>query len=115
MHELSVAMSVVDVAAEELRRLGGGSVRAIHLKLGPLAGVGKSALLSAYELACEGTALERAEMVIQDVPVAIYCPTCEAERPIQSIQMICCSVCGTPAARVVRGNELQVTAMEVDE
>ena len=56
MHELSIALSIVDMAAEEAERQG-GRVVAVHLKLGPLSGVVKAALLSAYELAREGSPL----------------------------------------------------------
>lgn len=113
MHELSVAMSIVDVASGQMRKLGASNVVAIHLKLGPLSGVAKSALLSAYELAREGTAMAQARMVIEDVPIVVYCPKCAAGRPVESVQMICCSVCGTPAAKVITGNELQLTALEI--
>ena len=50
MHELSIAMSILDVAGEEAQRLN-AKVIAIRLKLGPLSGVVKEALLSAYDLA----------------------------------------------------------------
>jgi hydrogenase nickel incorporation protein HypA/HybF len=56
MHELSIALSILDVATEEAARRS-GRVLAVHLKLGPLAGVVKEALLSAYDLAREGTPL----------------------------------------------------------
>ena len=55
MHELSIAMSILDVAGEEVEHHGGARVEAIHIRLGPLAGVVKEALLSAYELASERT------------------------------------------------------------
>ena len=44
MHELSIAMSIVDMAQEEAERHGGVQVQAVHLKLGRLAGVVKEAL-----------------------------------------------------------------------
>ncbi len=58
MHELSIALSIVEGAEEEVERQGGGRVYAVHLRLGPLSGVVKEALLFSYELACEGTSLE---------------------------------------------------------
>jgi len=51
-----------------------GRVAAIHLRLGPLAGVVKEALLSAYGLAREGTLLAAAELVVEEVPLVGYCP-----------------------------------------
>ncbi len=34
MHELSIAMSIVEMAQEEAKSLGGVQVDAVHLKLG---------------------------------------------------------------------------------
>jgi hydrogenase nickel incorporation protein HypA/HybF len=57
MHELSIAMSIVEGAAEEARRHPGERVAAVHLRLGELSGVVRDALLFSYDLACEGTPL----------------------------------------------------------
>ena len=57
MHELSIALGIVDIAEEESGRRGGVAVLAVHVKLGPLSGVVKEALLSAYELARENSLL----------------------------------------------------------
>jgi hydrogenase nickel incorporation protein HypA/HybF len=54
MHELSIALSLVDLAQEEAERQG-GRVCAVHLRLGALAGVVKEALLLSYEMACAET------------------------------------------------------------
>jgi hydrogenase nickel incorporation protein HypA/HybF len=85
MHELSIAMSVIDLAAEEARQRG-SRVLAVHLRLGPLSGVVPQALASAFELAREGTELADCRLVMEDVPITIYCPTCAAEKPAESIQ-----------------------------
>ena len=114
MHELSIALSMVEMAAEEAARRGGSRVHAIHLKLGDLSGVVKEALLFSYTVACEGTPLEGSELVIENVPVVVYCPACEAETALSSIQQFCCAVCQRPTSRVVQGKELEVTALEIE-
>ena len=50
MHELSIAMSIVEMAQEEAQQRG-VRVNAVHLKLGAMSGVVKQALLSSYEMA----------------------------------------------------------------
>ena len=101
--------------AEEEAARRGAIISAIHLKLGDLAGVVKEALLFSYEVACQGTRLEGSRLVIEEVPVAVYCTTCEAETAILSVQQFCCAVCHAPASRVVRGRELEVVALEIEE
>jgi len=115
MHELSIALSILDVTEEEVERRGGAQVEAIHLKLGPLAGVVKEALISAFELAREATPFARSRLVIEEVPIAVFCPQCDAERPVRSMQDFCCAKCGTPASNVVHGRELELAALELIE
>ena len=115
MHELSIAMSMVEMAAEEAARRGGAQVCAIHLKLGPLSGVVREALLFSYEVACEGTPLEGSRLVIEDVPVVVFCPACAEERTLASVQKFFCPACGTPTSQVLRGKELEVVALELEQ
>ena len=114
MHELSIAISIVELAEEEAEQRG-VQFEAVHLKLGALSGVVKEALLSCYQMACENTPLEGSRLVIEDVPVVIFCPTCQAERTPSSVQLFCCSECHTPASEVVHGKELEVVALEIKE
>lgn len=113
MHELSIAMSILDLAAKEAKRHGGERVLEIRLKLGPLSGVVKEALLSAYELARENSPLEGTQLVIEDVPVLVECPTCRMIRPVISIQQMCCAACGSPSSDIVSGRELEIIALEI--
>ena len=113
MHELSIAMSILELAEEESERRGGIEIAAVHVKIGPLSGVVKQALLSAYELAAEQTSIPRCRLVIEDVPILVHCPSCAADRPVRSMQSFCCAECGTPAAEIIAGKELQVTALEL--
>jgi hydrogenase nickel incorporation protein HypA/HybF len=115
MHELSIAMSIVEMAQEEAELRGNVHIQAVHLRLGNLSGVVKEALLSSYEMACETTALEGSRLVIEEVPVEIYCSNCRTQRPVHSIQYFCCAECGTPSAEVMRGKELEVFALEIGE
>jgi hydrogenase nickel incorporation protein HypA/HybF len=114
MHELSIAMSIIELAQEESERRG-VQVSAVHLKLGALSGVVKEALLGSFEMACEDTSLKGARLVIEELPVLIFCTACGAQRPISSIQLFCCVDCGTPSGDVVQGKELEVVALEIEQ
>jgi len=114
MHELSIALGIVDLATEEMQRHPGARARAVHLQLGALSGVVKDALLSAYELACEESPLEGARLVIEEVPVEILCPRCGKSQPVMDIQNMRCRICHTASAEVVKGRELEIVAIEID-
>ncbi len=115
MHELSIALSIVEAAQDEAVRHGGAQVSVVHLKLGLLSGVAKEALLFSYTLACADTPLAGSTLVIEEVPVVIYCRKCEERRAIRSIQNFCCPVCETPAAKVVLGREIEVVGLEIEQ
>ncbi len=115
MHELSIAIAIVDLAAEEAAARGCAQVLAVHLRLGLLSGVVKQALLSSYEMACASTPLEGTLLLIEEIPVEILCPRCQARRRVASIQCICCSECGALAAEVMQGKEIEVVALELKE
>lgn len=114
MHELSIAMGIVDAALDEARKRG-VLVRGVHLRLGALSGVVKDALLFSYEVACQETALEGSRLIVEDVPVAVFCPQCKETRILPSVQLFACPECGAPSMDVRQGKELEVFALEVEE
>jgi hydrogenase nickel incorporation protein HypA/HybF len=115
MHELSIAMSIVEMAEEESERRGRARIQAVHLRLGLLSGVVREALLSSYEMACHATPLEGSQLLIEEVPVEVFCPKCQAPRLVRSNQWFSCPDCGTPTPNVVRGKELEIVALEIEE
>jgi hydrogenase nickel incorporation protein HypA/HybF len=66
MHELSIAVSIVEAASEEAQRQGCARVEAVHLKLGALSGVAKDALLFSWDLACEDSPIAGAKLEIEE-------------------------------------------------
>jgi hydrogenase nickel incorporation protein HypA/HybF len=66
MHELSIAVSIVEIAEEELVRRGGDRIRAIHIELGSLAGVARDALDFSFCIACEGTPAAGSRLVVNE-------------------------------------------------
>lgn len=114
MHELSIAMSIVDAALEESRSRG-VQVSAVHLRLGALSGVVKDALMFSWEVACQETPLEGSRLIVEDVPVVVFCAQCAQERTLASVQSFACPECGAPTMDIRSGKELEVFALEVEE
>jgi len=113
VHELSIALSIVEGAEEELQRQGGGTVFAVHLKLGPLSGVVREALAFSYQLACEGTSLEGSKLIVEEIPIQIHCTACGEDGDPVSAQCLHCGRCGASACSVVKGTELELSALEM--
>ncbi|MFY9940271.1 MAG: hydrogenase maturation nickel metallochaperone HypA [Silvibacterium sp.] len=114
MHELSIAMSIIDMALDEAERRR-VTIDAVHLELGPLSGVVAEALRFSYEIACKGTSLEGSRLVIREVQIEVYCLACNAQKTLRSMQWFCCPDCGAPTSDVIHGRELVVSALEVGD
>lgn len=115
MHELSIAISIVDRVLQESRARGDARVEAVYLRIGPLSGVDVEALRFAFTIACEESQLVGCRLEITEVPISLECPGCRSEKHAISMQQLCCSDCGTPSAEIVHGRELELRAVELVE
>jgi hydrogenase nickel incorporation protein HypA/HybF len=113
MHELSIAISMIEQIMEESEQRGGLEVEAVHLRLGVFSGVDKDALLFAYELACEGSPLAGSRLVIETIPLVIHCAACRKDRTAPSVYELSCPECGTAEQTIVTGREIEVASLEV--
>ena len=115
MHELSLALNLVEIAEAAAREADAERVEAVHLRLGVFAGVVKDALLFAYDIAVKDTLLEGSRLVIEEVPLVVYCPQCECERELPSMQSFQCPDCGTYTSDLRRGAEMELVSVEIVE
>lgn len=68
MHELSIAMSILEGVEEEVIRQGYGAVEAVHVRIGTLSGIVPEALVSAFEIAREQTPFAACSLAIETSP-----------------------------------------------
>ena len=115
MHELSIAMSIVEFAEEEAERRGSPRVTAVYLRLGAFSGVVKDALVTSFEIACADTKLAGSKLIVEEVPLVVYCSKCEEKRAVDADHWFKCPECGGDMPEILQGKELQVTALELDE
>jgi hydrogenase nickel incorporation protein HypA/HybF len=111
VHELSIAQAMVAIAD---RHAAGRRVLSVDVKVGHLRQVVPSALGFAFELVAEGTAVEGAELRIEEVPAAGICSSCGAESALPGFPMTCAQ-CGGMDLEVIRGEELLVDSLEIEE
>jgi hydrogenase nickel incorporation protein HypA/HybF len=115
MHELSIAQSLVELAVEATENSGIKRVKALYMKLGVLSGVVKQALEFSFDVVIQGTPLEGAKLVIEDVPVKIFCPNCREARVLPEPFPMRCPQCGTKSGQVLEGREMELYALEGGE
>ncbi|HET6547434.1 MAG TPA: hydrogenase maturation nickel metallochaperone HypA [Solirubrobacter sp.] len=111
MHELSIAGAIVEIAAAHA---AGRRVHSVHVRVGHLRQVVPSALEFAFELVADGTAVDGARLELEPVPAAGACRACGAESEQDGFPLAC-KRCGGLDIDVIRGEELQVDSLEVDD
>ena len=111
MHELSIAQSLVEIVD---RHAGGRRVTRVEVKVGRLRQVVPDALDFAFELVAQGTPVEGAELVLEDVPAAGTCASCGSDTPLPVLPLAC-RRCGSRDVEVTQGEELRVEALEIEE
>lgn len=110
VHELSIANSLVNIVAELAE---GTCVRKIHLNIGALSCVHPDSLRFSFDSIVAGTPLADASLEIRELPVVIYCPTCEQLRTLSGLQDFRCPVCQTLSGDIRQGQELEIESIEV--
>ncbi|MGW4854564.1 hydrogenase maturation nickel metallochaperone HypA/HybF [Streptomyces sp. NPDC004288] len=108
MHEMSLAVAVVDQVETAGRARGHTGVETVELDVGELAGVVADALAFCFELACAGTLVEGAELVTRTVPGTARCAPCAEVWAVGMPPNLLCPGCGAAAGELVSGRELQI-------
>ncbi|MEU6328213.1 hydrogenase maturation nickel metallochaperone HypA [Streptomyces sp. NPDC047049] len=108
MHEMSIALAVVDQVENADRPTGATTVNSVRLQVGELAGVVPDALAFSFELACAGTVLEGAELITEPVPARARCGACADTWPVGMPPRLSCPGCGGATTELLSGRELQI-------
>jgi hydrogenase nickel incorporation protein HypA/HybF len=106
VHELSIAVAVVEQVEEAVRDQG-RAVASLTLRIGELAGVVPEALDFAFALATEGTALAGARLLIDTVEGRGRCEGCGREAPTGMPPVLWCTGCGATLT-LLGGRELEI-------
>jgi hydrogenase nickel incorporation protein HypA/HybF len=113
MHELTLARNLIELACEHARAQGASRVKRIQVRLGVLSGMLKP-LHFCFGPASRGTLCEDALLEIEEVPLTVECPKCQAVKVPHTRYSFRCPTCGTPTPKVVTGRELMLVALELE-
>jgi len=114
MHELSIAMEILDIVEKEAMDHGADRVNSVHLRIGDLAGVEIDSLTFCFETIRGEKDLTRdARLIIDRIPVRIQCRPCDSEFAGDGF-MVRCPSCEGLDTELLQGDELAVAEIEVD-
>ncbi len=111
MHEVSIMMSILDLAIEEAGKNSAEKIQCISLDVGKKSGVVIDALEFAFEVVSKNSIAEGATLKIQSIPYKGECVAC-------GHQFICddflvCDRCGN-FGKIISGQELRIKSIEVE-
>ncbi|MFO0754755.1 MAG: hydrogenase maturation nickel metallochaperone HypA [Thermodesulfovibrionales bacterium] len=114
MHELSIALSMLEIVKEQMALHGAEKLRSVRVKIGEMTAVEPRSLLFCFEACTKDTPLEGAVLDIETVPLAGRCRECGTEMRIEGYASHCPN-CRSVSVEHVTGHELAVVSMEVDQ
>ncbi|MEJ2695802.1 MAG: hydrogenase maturation nickel metallochaperone HypA [Candidatus Sulfobium sp.] len=113
MHEASIALSLLEIAAGECNKSGYGRIDSINVKVGRASGVMPDALLFAFDAIKEGSIARNAVLQIEEVPVSGRCSDCRKEFTVDQEYVLSCPLCGGGSFTITAGREMDIIDMEV--
>ncbi|MCC6682177.1 MAG: hydrogenase maturation nickel metallochaperone HypA [Phycisphaeraceae bacterium] len=114
MHELSIANAIIDQVTEALRDEGDAAVSVVRVRIGAWSGVVAEALDFAWTAATPGSRVEGSQLEIEKIPGAAWCPRCQKEVELEDL-VLRCPVCGESTPRLLRGMEMQILNVELND
>ena len=111
MHEMSIALGIVDIAKTEAKKAKVTGFSAINLEIGTLAGIEFDSLEFVWEAAVKGSVLEHAKKHIHKIEAKARCNDCDTVFTLQN-RYDTCPACGSFFKVVTQGKELRVRSLE---
>lgn len=112
MHEFAVCQDMLtqieSIAADEQA----AAVDMVTVRIGPLSGIEAHLLKQAFPLAAAGTVAEKAELIIEALPIRVKCQICNAETEAKANRLIC-GECGDYHTQLLSGDEMLLASVEL--
>jgi len=114
MHELSIAMNIVEIVEEHSGGPDGKKISAVEIEIGDQSGVIIEALQFALEEAVKSSVMENARILINRIPAKCKCLSCGHEFVPEDI-ITPCPECGHLYADVIQGREMKIRKISFSE
>ncbi len=112
MHELSIAIGIINIAENEIKKANKKKVELIELEIGSLSGVELNSLDYIWESAVKNTVLENAKKLVDYKQAKAKCSECNSVFKMNNIYDSC-PECKSHLKNILQGKELRVKSLEV--
>jgi hydrogenase nickel incorporation protein HypA/HybF len=111
MHELSIAVQIIEIVHKHLPADQNLSVKKIRLRIGEFTGIIPESLRTCIDSITDNTADEGVELEIIEVPARVKCRDCSVVSKVEPPLLICAS-CHSLKVDLISGRELLVENIE---
>ncbi|WP_373498763.1 hydrogenase maturation nickel metallochaperone HypA [Desulfococcus sp.] len=113
MHEMGIAMQVVEIATAAIPEdMAGSRVERVNLRVGKLSAVVPDSLRFCYDVIVRDTPLANSTLNIQEIPVSAKCGDCGHEWIAERPEFLCAR-CGGGSVQIVSGQELEIVSIDI--
>ncbi|HEX3024531.1 MAG TPA: hydrogenase maturation nickel metallochaperone HypA [Chitinophagaceae bacterium] len=112
MHELSIVMSIIDIAQKESSKANALIVDEIEIDIGDFSTIEMDAFEFAWQQAVKETVLENAVKKINRIKGKAKCINCDAVFETENLYDAC-PVCKEHSIDIIEGKELRVKSLIV--
>ncbi len=110
MHELSLALEVIDLVSKETQKKSLSRVFEMEIEVGTLSGVEAETFQSALEMVVKGTLLEDAKIQINQTFAVGTCSDCQKDFNMKE-RMATCSDCRSYPSKIIGGDQFRVVSI----
>lgn len=114
MHELSIAMSLVDIAKQEVKKRGAGAITEIELELGEFCGLDFECFNFSLNAVLTGQGLANTKIVSNIIEAEMECTDCGVTFRPDSL-FADCPTCESSNTRLLKGEELRIKSLVIDK
>ena len=115
MHEVSIAIGMVDELVRIARENNARKITTVSLKIGRMSGIVVDSLKFAFDaVKLEHPLLSSAEMQIEEVPLVYECNSCKNVFQPDETYFPSCPECKSYSLKLLSGEEMDIANLEVE-
>jgi len=121
MHELSMAQAIVDTVLDAAQKNEAQDVLEVTIEIGQITMLNPEQLKFLLNVLVEGTLMEGAQIIIEEIPVEIECQACDFKGQANTggsdhyLTIVLCPECGARDVEVTKGRECNVKNIRIEK
>ena len=114
MHELSIAEEIINIANQYVPSDNKSEVLFVIVEVGKLSNILPDSLEFCFDALIGDTQLKGAKLIVKEIPATVECEDCGNISEIENV-IFHCKKCESSKVKLIKGNELKVIEIEIND